>query len=184
MTDTSTAIEIRDVLDFWKSAGHVKWFTKDAAFDTEFRSRFLDTHFALARRERDDWIDTADGFLAAMILLDQFPRNAFRGSAHMFATDALALSFANRGIDADLDQAIDPGLRMFCYLPFEHSENMADQNRSVALCRDLDAQTLDYAEQHRVIIHRFGRFPHRNAVLGRITTLEEQAFLDSGGFAG
>jgi uncharacterized protein (DUF924 family) len=176
--------EIVAVLNFWKSAGPAKWFSKDDAFDREFRNRFLTAHFALARREHDAWLDTAEGFLAAMILLDQFPRNAFRGSAHMFATDPLALHFARTGLSKGFDEAVEAELRVFCYLPFEHSENLDDQERCVELCSTLDQQTYDYAKLHLDIIRRFGRFPHRNAVLGRKTTAEEQAFLDAGGFAG
>lgn len=176
--------EVRDVLDFWRDAGPKRWFSKDALFDADFRSRFLDLHYAVASRQRDHWLESADAWLAALILLDQFPRNAFRGSAHMFATDPLALAFARTGIERGFDQQIDDDLRAFCYLPFEHSENLRDQEKSVALMLALDAQSIDYAEKHLAIIRDFGRFPHRNAVLGRDTTDKEQAFLEAGGFAG
>ncbi|TAL73090.1 MAG: DUF924 family protein [Rhodanobacter sp.] len=172
-----------DVVDFWRTAGAGKWFAKDDAFDQAFRTRFLDLHFAAARRERDDWLATPPGALALLILLDQFPRNAFRGTAHMFATDPLALGFARLVVARELDRQVEPLLRVFCYLPFEHSEAAADQERSVVLCDALRGHD-QWAHMHRDIIRRFGRFPHRNAVLGRETTPEEQAFLEAGGFTG
>ncbi|RYD72775.1 MAG: DUF924 domain-containing protein, partial [Verrucomicrobiaceae bacterium] len=116
----------------------------------------------------------AYGALALLILLDQYPRNAFRGTAHMFATDPLARLYAQRMVDAGLDALIEPELRAFCYLPFEHSEDPRDQQRSIALNQHLDASTYHWAKEHARIIQRFGRFPHRNAVLGRETTDEEQ----------
>lgn len=178
----NTPTQPHDVVAFWQEAGPARWFAKDAAFDRDFIARFADAHMAAARRELDHWLDTPEGALALLILLDQFPRNAFRGTAHMFATDALALSFAREAVARGHDQAVDAALRVFCYLPFEHSEVLADQDRAVALC---DANGRDrYAHMHRDIIRRFGRFPHRNAVLGRETTMDEQAFLDAGGFAG
>lgn len=184
MTDKNLNTEARDVVDFWRKAGPKQWFSKDTDFDADFRSRFLGLHYAIASRQRDHWLESADAWLAALILLDQFPRNAFRGSAHMFATDPLALTFARFGIERGFDQQIDSDLRAFCYLTFEHSEDLGDQETSVALMSHLDVQSIDYAEKHLVIIQKFGRFPHRNAVLGRDTTTEEQAFLDAGGFAG
>jgi uncharacterized protein (DUF924 family) len=132
----------------------------------------------------EDWLTSADGALALLILLDQYPRNAFRGTAHMFATDPLARLYAHQIVDAGLDQQIEPELRAFCYLPFEHSEDPQDQQRSLDLNRQLDANTYHWAKEHADIIERFGRFPHRNAVLGRATTVDEQVFLDEGGFAG
>lgn len=119
-----------------------------------------------------------------MVLLDQYPRNAFRGTAHMFATDSLARFYARKMVDAGLDKQIDKGLRTFCYLPFEHSENAIDQQQSLALYATLDADAFNWAKVHADIIERFGRFPHRNHVLGRSTTPQEEAFLDEGGFAG
>lgn len=173
-----------DVVAFWRQAGPQRWFAKDDAFDADFRARFIDLHLAAARRAHDDWLQTAEGALALMILLDQFPRNCFRGSARMYATDPLARHFAERAIAAGLDQQVTPDLRLFFYLPFAHSENLADQDRSVALGEALGGEQLEHAEGHRAIIRRFGRFPHRNALLGRETTAEEQAFLDEGGFKG
>ena len=177
-------MQAADVVDFWRVAGAEKWFGKDAAFDADFRDRFLAAHEAAASGALDSWAETADGALALMILLDQFPRNAFRGTARMFATDAKALVLADAAIGAGLDAEVEPALRAFLYLPFEHSEALADQDRAVALFRPLGADLLHWAEVHRDIIVRFGRFPHRNAVLGRSSTVEELAFLESGGFAG
>lgn len=125
-----------------------------------------------------------EGALALLILLDQYPRNTFRGTAHMFATDPLARVYAARMIDEGMDRLIDPALRAFCYLPFEHSEQPDDQQRSLALNKQLDANTYHWAKEHADIIERFGRFPHRNAALGRVTTEEEEAFLQGGGFSG
>jgi uncharacterized protein (DUF924 family) len=178
-----------DVIGFWTAAGPRKWFAKSGPFDDAIRLRFEPVHHAAARGEYARWADTADGALALLILLDQFPRNLFRGDAHAFATDPLARSIAGRAIAAGLDRQVAPELRPFFYLPFEHSESLEDQERSVALCEAHDAETgdietLKWAVQHRDVIRRFGRFPHRNACLGRVTTPEEQAFLDEGGFAG
>ena len=177
-------MQAADVVDFWRAAGAEKWFGKDAAFDADFRDRFLAAHEAAASGALDSWAETADGALALMILLDQFPRNAFRGTARMFATDAKALVLADAAIGAGLDAEVEPALRAFLYLPFEHSEALADQDRALVLFRPLGADLLHWAEVHHDIIVRFGRFPHRNAVLGRSSTVEELAFLESGGFAG
>ena len=171
-----------EVIAFWQEAGPPKWFKKNPEFDAEIRARFEALHHAAARRELDSWAETADGALALLILLDQFPRNMWRNSAHAFATDPLAKMFAERAVAAGFDRMAAPQLQNFFHLPFEHSEALADQDRAVALAVDADA--LKWAEIHRDIIVRFGRFPHRNAALGRVTTAEEQAFLDGGGFRG
>ena len=171
-----------DILGFWTDAGPDKWFKGGDAFDRECDHRFRDVHFAAARREHDDWLDTAEGGLALLILLDQIPRNIFRGSAHAFATDGLALQHARAMVDAGFDRDFEADLRGFVYLPFEHSESMEDQRLSVQLFADVDnAQYRDYAQAHLDVIARFGRFPHRNHALGRINTAEEQAWLDAGG---
>lgn len=173
---------MRDIVDFWRDAGPAKWFARDEAFDTGLRARFLDEHFAAARREREAALADADGALALILLLDQVPRNVFRDSAHAFATDPLVREYARRALDAGFDTRVDPALRIFFYMPFEHSEAMADQDRAVALCEALgDATYLKYAEAHRDVIRRFGRFPHRNRALARVNTAEEQAWLDAGG---
>ncbi|TPI34493.1 DUF924 family protein [Mesorhizobium sp. B3-2-1] len=172
------------VTKFWRDAGEDAWFEKNNAFDADLRDRFLDLHYAAARRECDDWSGHAEGSLALMILLDQFPRNCFRGTGHMFATDPLAKHFAQKAVAAGHDLALEPEVRVFLYLPFEHSENLADQDRSVELHTVRAEFNLKYALEHRDIIQRFGRFPHRNRMLGRETTAEEKAFLDDGGFSG
>ncbi|VTU30924.1 DUF924 family protein [Variovorax sp. PBL-E5] len=174
----------RDVAAFWREAGPKRWFAKNAAFDAEFKSRFEAAHHAAATGALDGWAAGAEGALALLVLLDQFPRNAWRGSGHMFATDGLAVRIARAAIEAGLDQQIDVALRPFFYLPFMHSEALADQERSVELNGRLDADTRRYAVLHRDIVARFGRFPHRNRALGRSTTEEEQRFLDEGGFSG
>lgn len=183
MTHTTTQ-PAEAVIEFWTQAGPQRWFAKNEGFDTAFRDTFHTTHMQAARRELDGWLATADGALALLILLDQYPRNAFRGTAHMFATDPLARFYAQQMVEAGLDQQIDPQLRAFCYLPFEHSEDPQDQQRSLVLNQQLDANTYHWAKEHADIIQRFGRFPHRNAVLGRATTVAEHVFLDEGGFAG
>ncbi|HEY1140033.1 MAG TPA: DUF924 family protein [Lysobacter sp.] len=173
-----------DLLTFWHQAGYDRWFARDDAFDARC-SDFLDAHFAASRRELEHWMETADGALALCILLDQIPRNAFRGSGHAFATDSLARHYAARAIDRGDDLAVEPQLRVFFYMPFEHSEAMADQERSVALASTLEGEAgssyLEYARKHRDVIARFGRFPHRNATLGRESSTQEQAYLDAGG---
>ena len=171
-----------DVVDFWRDAGYERWFQGGSAFDGECRERFHDTHFAAARREHEDWMDSADGALALVLLLDQIPRNIFRGSGHAFATDPLARHYAARAIEAGFDALVDPKLRLFFYMPFEHAEDMAGQERAIALFTALgDGNLLGYATAHRDVVARFGRFPHRNRALGRENTPEEQAWLDAGG---
>jgi uncharacterized protein (DUF924 family) len=171
------------VVAFWKDAGPARWFAKDAAFDTEFRDAGRAAHWAAARRELDDWIETPEGALALMILLDQYPRNSFRGTAHQFATDPLARMFAAQAVARGHHLTFATDLRNFLLLPFEHSERLEDQDRYLELIGD-DADLRKWGEIHRDIIVRFGRFPHRNRCLGRETTPEEQAFLDTGGFGG
>jgi uncharacterized protein (DUF924 family) len=176
-----------DVIEFWQAAGPKRWFAKDDAFDGEIRRRFEDLHHRAARGELADWSGTWQGSLALILVLDQFPRNLFRGSGHAFAADPLARSLARAALAAGQDQAAPAELRVFFYLPFEHSEALADQDLCVGLCEALDREGTDYtpwARMHRDIIVRFARFPHRNAMLGRASTAAEQEFLDSGGFSG
>jgi uncharacterized protein (DUF924 family) len=174
-----------DVVTFWIQAGPEAWFKKSEVFDAEVRRRFEALHFAASRGELDDWAETPDGALALLLLLDQFPRNLFRSSPHAFATDPLAREVAREATARGFDSQVDPELRQFFYLPFEHSEHLADQDHGVALCMASgDAELVKWANIHRDIVTRFGRFPHRNARLGRATTEAEQAFLDEGGFAG
>jgi len=182
----STDITPSAVVAFWKEAGPKMWFAKDDAFDAEFRRRFHDAHVAAARRELDDWAETPEGALALLLLLDQFPRNSFRDTGHAFATDPLARMFAKRALEAGHDLEIEGDIRRFFYLPLQHSEDLADQDRQQALFQTRMERTPDdrWAEHHRTVIARFGRFPHRNRALGRETTPEEQAFLDADGFRG
>ena len=178
-------MEPHDVVGFWVEAGPRRWFTKSEAFDAEIRRRFEGAHHAAARGELESWTGAAEGALGLLLLLDQFPRNLYRQSPHAFAADPLARQAARKAIELGFDRAVDPALRQFFYLPFEHSELLADQDHGVALCEASgDAELLKWARIHREIIVRFGRFPHRNASLARATTDEEQAFLDQGGFAG
>ena len=171
-----------DVVAFWRDAGMAKWFRGGDAFDAECRAQFLDAHHAAARREYEHWMDNAEGALALLILLDQIPRNVFRDSGHAFATDSLARHYAARAVEAGFDKQSDASLRLFFYLPFEHAEDMGDQHRSVELITAMgNAELIGYANAHRDVIVRFGRFPHRNHALGRINTPDEQAWLDAGG---
>ena len=171
------------VVAFWKEAGPGKWYKKDPGFDDLFSDVCQAAHFAAARRELDDWMSSAEGALALMILLDQYPRNSFRGTAHQFATDPLARLFARDAQTRGYLSAFAPELRQFLVMPLMHSESLADQDALLPLCADMP-ETLKYAHVHRDIIIRFGRFPHRNAALGRETTANEQAFLEGGGFGG
>jgi len=174
-----------DVVAFWQAAGRDKWFTKDAVLDAAIRERFLGLYKAATDGGLTSWEATSEGALALLILLDQFPRNMFRGSARIFAADPLARAVAERALAMGYEGAVTPDMRLFFYLPFMHSEALADQEHSVALFRALgDEECLRYAEDHADIVRRFGRFPHRNDVLGRETTAEEQAFLAAGGFSG
>lgn len=172
------------VVQFWRDAGSARWFAKDAAFDRQFRERFHDLHFAAAARRCDAWVATAEGALALLLLLDQYPRNSFRGTGHMYATDPLARMFCRQALDAGLDRQVPQDLRLFFYLPLSHSEHLPDQERALALNRALGEPFASHAQGHLDIVARFGRFPHRNAMLGRATTVAEQAFLAEGGFAG
>jgi len=175
----------QSIVTFWQEAGYDKWYKKDDAFDRDIRDRFLATHEAAALGELAAWESDTESALALIILLDQFPRNMFRGSARAFATDPLALAIAHRALKKGFDGEAPPDMRGFFYLPFQHSETLADQERSLALYRALgDDNNMKYADIHADIIRKFGRFPHRNDVLGRRTTAEEQAFLDGGGFKG
>lgn len=188
--DGTSAISAEDcraiagIMAFWRAAGRERWFGKDAEFDRAFADLSLDFHWAAARRRLDGWAETADGSLALVLLLDQLPRNAFRGTAHMFATDPLARLFARWALAAEHDRQVDPDIRPFLYLPFSHAEDAADQAMAVRLMESVGAPWDDHAREHSDIIRRFGRFPHRNVILGRQTTAEERSFLDAGGFAG
>jgi uncharacterized protein (DUF924 family) len=175
-------IDAIDIVTFWREAGPKKWFGGGAAFDRECETRFFDAHFAAALRALDSWIDTADGALALLILLDQVPRNIFRDTAHAYATDPLARDFARQSIAAGFDTRVDPSLRLFFYLPFEHSEDLDDQEFSLRLHANLPGPNPDgWARKHYEVIRKFGRFPHRNRVLGRQSTPAELSYLREGG---
>ena len=172
------------VIGFWEKAGPSLWFAKDADFDRLFRERFLQDHEAAARGELMHWQGTAEGALALVILLDQFPRNAFRDTPRMYDTDATARKVANVAFAAGYDRVIPPEMRKFLLLPFAHSEDLADQERAVALARRTGPYDLERAQHHRDIVRRFGRFPHRNRILGRESTPEELHYLANGGYQG
>lgn len=185
---------IAKVLDFWfgtpESEGYCQprqaWFVKKAAFDLEVRSRFLPTYQQAAAGALDAWQDTPKGFLALIILLDQFPRNMFRNTPQSFATDAQALSLARKAIARHFDRELCFVQRWFLYLPLEHSENLQHQNECVRLFSQLaeegdENSPVEWAQRHRAVIAQFGRFPHRNKILGRENTPEEEAFLQQPG---
>jgi len=190
----TAAIDPGRVLDFWfDEAGPSRWFTADPAFDARVRRLFgplvhrLDAELSVSGTVLDQpWITRADTALALVIALDQFPRNVFRGSNRAFALDPFAAETAYLAVEFGYDLDVPEPLRAFFYMPFMHSEHLEDQALGVALCRarlPADTSTLRHAEAHRDLIARFGRFPHRNAALGRNSTLEEEAFLAEGGYA-
>ncbi len=163
-----------------------QWFSKDAAFDRTLASQFLPLYQRGVAGELESWRSTPESALAYTLLFDQFPRNMFRGTANAYATDGKALSCAKAAVAAGLDSQLPPLLRVFFYLPFEHSEKLADQRYSLKLFDRLVQYPgmesfIDYARRHAEVVKRFGRFPHRNAVLGRPNTAEEEAFLQQPG---
>ena len=172
------------VLAFWfagdPNTSRAVWFQKDAAFDTACR-QFTDALAAARQGALDHWADTPESALALLLLLDQFSRNLFRGSAEAFSADPQARALASGMIAQGFDRTLPPVQRRFVYLPFEHSEDIADQDRAVALLEavhdGLGGESVDYAIRHRDVIRRFGRFPHRNAVLGRANSPAEEAYL-------
>jgi uncharacterized protein (DUF924 family) len=182
---TITAPTPSDVVSFGGTAGPKSWFEKDTAFDDDIRRRFLKLYEQAAAGKLADWEASAEGALALLILLDQFPRNMFRGQARSFATDPLARAVTAGALVRGFDSQVPAELRGFFYLPFEHSEDLADQERGRTLYKAAgDADGLKWAQVHADIIRRFGRFPHRNVALGRASTPEEKEFLDKGGFSG
>lgn len=179
------AVQPDDILTFWREAGRKRWFAKDEAFDREIANRFATVHEQAAGGELSHWSSETDASLALILVLDQFSRNLFRESSRAFAQDAAAREAAGTAIRNGFDKKFDTDMRAFFYLPFEHSEHLADQDRSVALFHSTgDREFLDYAILHRDVIRRFGHFPHRNSALGRHTSPAERAFLDAGGFSG
>jgi uncharacterized protein (DUF924 family) len=184
-------ITFSDVLSFWFGApdsparGRMRkeWFKKDPAFDEQIREKFLATHEGAAAGKLDAWADTPYGALALIVVLDQFPRNLFRDSPRAFSTDAKALATARDTVERGFDRLLRRVERNFIYLPFEHSEDLATQRRSLALFGSSSSggEVGDFARRHYEIIARFGRFPHRNKVLGRESTAEEIEFLKQPG---
>lgn len=173
-----------EVVAFWTEAGPDRWYRKDEAFDAVFRDRFLPTHEAASRGELSGWVRDPEGALALLVLLDQFPRNAFRGSARTYATDPLARGVAHEARQRAFDRTVAEPLRQFFRLPFTHSEWLPDQQRSMEMGREAGGEGERWARHHHDVVARFGRFPHRNALLGRRSTPEEEAFLAQGGFTG
>ena len=172
-----------DILAFWRQIGPERWFERDDALDAQVRRRFLDLWRKAAAGQLSSWEATDEGALALTIVLDQFPRNMFRDHIRTYSSDALAREVAGRAISRGADLRADPALMEFFYMPLMHSEHLADQLRCVELFRG-SADKLTYAEAHADIMRRFGRFPHRNKALGRASTVDEQVFLERGGFAG
>lgn len=177
-------VSAETVLNFWREAGPERWFKQDAGFDRDIRDRFLATHEAAAAGKLE-WEHAPDTTLALLLLLDQFPRNMFRGAPRAFATDPVARQVAARALEKGFDRDVSPELRSFFYLPFMHSEELPDQQKCLALYEALGQEEgIKYAEIHLDAIRRFGRFPHRNKILGRASTPEEDRYLDDGGFKG
>lgn len=172
------------VVQFWRDVGKDGWFERNDAVDRRFNELCYDLHFSAARRQCEHWSEHPEAALALILLLDQFPRNVFRDTGHMFATDSLARHYARRIIENGCIEQIDRDLRVFICLPFAHSESLSDHDYVAPLYQRHAPDSIGWAEHHREIIVRFGRFPHRNGALGRTTTPEEQRFLDEGGFAG
>ncbi len=194
MTDTALERDAAAVLDYWFGPkdgaewGQLRkiWFGGGPEVDTEIRERFAALHVRACAGELASWEQTPDGALALVIVLDQFSRNLHRGTAAAFAADATARGVASRAIERDFDEQVVPVQRWFFYLPFEHSESLADQRRAVTLFEALPADStrdvgVDYARKHLEVIEKFGRFPHRNEMVGRESTPEEARWLADGG---
>ncbi len=179
-------ISPRDVLDFWFAAGKEKWYAKDDAFDADIASRFDDAHRAARAGSYDEWAGTAEGALALIILLDQFPRNMYRGTPEMFAADGKALDVARLALEHKCDGEVPLAARQFIYMPLMHSERLEDQEHCLRLFQADPSleDNVPFAIEHRDIIAKFGRFPHRNECLGRESTAEELTYLAEGGFKG
>ena len=179
------SVDPQTIVDFWREAGPKKWFIKDEAFDEAIRSRFGDVYEQAASGRLDSWAETPTGALAMIILLDQFPRNLFRGSPQAFATDAKALEIAGIALSRGDHETVAEDVNQFLAMPMMHSERLEDQETCLEWMRRIGEKgNVKAAKEHRDIIARFGRFPHRNAILGRDTSDEEAAFLAGGGFSG
>ncbi len=196
MTTNAPAVTPQDVLDFWFGGARPltmrkEWFTKSDAFDQEILQRFGPTVDHALTGDLVEWLDEPHSALAYILVLDQFTRNAYRGLPKSYAGDPLALAATHRLLANDGHHALEPLQRVFIYLPLEHAEDPAAQNESVRLFAELEQQSPDlqgndllrYAEAHRDIIARFGRFPHRNTILGRVSSTEEVEFLKQPGSA-
>jgi len=186
MSGIMQSVTPAEVLDFWFKRDRKAWFEKDSVFDAEIRSSFLSLYELGLMGELETWQQQPASCLALVILLDQFSRNMFRDSARAFAADHLAREAARLILDNCWDKGMSPDERMFAYLPFEHSESLADQERCLALMKEIavfpqTAEMPKWAEAHLAIIRRFGRFPHRNAALGRTSTPDEAEFLNQPG---
>jgi uncharacterized protein (DUF924 family) len=180
-----TENQAEELLAFWRSIGPKAWFGTSDAIDSQIRAKFSSLHEQAARGELDGWRDSADSSLALVILLDQFSRNLYRGDRRAFAQDAMAREVAGHAMRHGFDQRVDGDLAFFFYMPFMHSESLADQDRCSRLVHAKGLHNvLRFVRLHRGIIERFGRYPHRNEVLGRHTTPAEAEFLNDGGFAG
>jgi len=180
-------IQPEDILSFWYSkqiSSH--WFNSTEEIDQEIRDKFYDVWLQAESGKLDNWLNTANGCLALTIILDQFPLNMFRGQLRSFATEAQAISVSKHAIALGYDQSLDKAQRVFLYMPLMHSENMDDQNMSVDMFQRAGLEAnLRFAQHHRGIVEQFGRFPHRNAILGRESTPQEIAYLNSNaGFKG
>jgi len=173
--------KVAEVLGFWFEEYAKDWFVKNPAFDAEIRARFLALHEAAAAGQLVHWADDPRACLALVLVLDQFPRNIFRGAPGAFATDPQARAAARLILERGWNRAMTQDEQLFAYLPFEHSESLADQVLCCELMKDFDAELLRYAIRHREIIERFGRFPHRNALLSRESTPAEREFLEQHG---
>ncbi|MDE1992119.1 MAG: DUF924 domain-containing protein [Rhizobiaceae bacterium] len=179
MSEKPIACTPQEVLSFWfEECTNEDWFRSTVMLDDEMRRRFRDTHLALAAEVPDSWRATAESRLAAVIVLDQFARNIYRATPLAFATDGLALREAKAALEVGADRKVSDEQRIFFYMPFEHSEDLAEQDRAVALFQSLRLEEqIDYAIRHRQVIAEFGRFPHRNAMLGRPSTEAEKEYL-------
>lgn len=182
MSDYS--IDPQTIVDFWRDLGPERWFARDDELDATIAQRFGDVYERAAAGELDGWADEPNGALALVLILDQFPRNMFRGTPRAFETDAKALQLAKAALARGDHYHVGEDVNQFFALPLMHSENLEDQEACVRWMGEIGEENVPYAEEHRDIVARFGRFPHRNTILGRATTSEEQAFLEGGGFSG
>lgn len=178
-------IDPQVIVDFWREAGPERWFSKDDELDRTITTRFGDIYERALAGELDDWGSDPTGALALVILLDQFPRNMFRGSPRAYEGDAKALQIAREALERGDQETVAEDINQFLAMPFMHSETIEDQEAALSWMHRIgDEGNVAAAQEHLEIISRFGRFPHRNPILGRASTPEEQAFLEGGGFAG